>query len=217
MKPRSYVRSSATRCRIPFCKRRISRRSSMAKRIWVSKWITSYGDVPEAWIEIPGGEDAVREQSTGRAVLCWSTFYPDFNACSASSRSTRPSMTRGSHWVVLAGDGAGDDLQVSGMYACTRECFKPARVSWKVVGLIRYPLDSPARKRRHACGRRAVADRTGATRRGALRPAEACGRCSSSWRRPRDRYPSLCRSALRNPHVSRDLPVAFPVGLLVGN
>ena len=50
-----------------------------AKRIWLSKWITAYGDVPEAWIEIPDARINQTNNPTGRAVLCWSTFYPDFN------------------------------------------------------------------------------------------------------------------------------------------
>jgi hypothetical protein len=51
----------------------------MAKRIWISKWITSHGDIPEAWIEIPDARINRSDNPTGRAVLCWSTFYPDFN------------------------------------------------------------------------------------------------------------------------------------------
>jgi hypothetical protein len=51
----------------------------VAKRIWVSKWITSYGDVPEAWIEIPEVRINQINNPTGRSVLFWSTFYPDFN------------------------------------------------------------------------------------------------------------------------------------------
>jgi hypothetical protein len=51
----------------------------VAKRIWVSKWITSYGDVPEAWIEIPEVRINRINNPTGRSVLFWSTFYPDFN------------------------------------------------------------------------------------------------------------------------------------------
>jgi hypothetical protein len=50
-----------------------------AQRIWISKWITSYGDVAETWIEIPAARINSTYNPTGRAVLCWSTFYPDFN------------------------------------------------------------------------------------------------------------------------------------------
>ena len=28
-----------------------------AQGIWISKWITAYGDVPETWIEIPEAQD----------------------------------------------------------------------------------------------------------------------------------------------------------------
>jgi hypothetical protein len=50
-----------------------------AKRIWIGNWITSYGDVPEAWIEIPDARINLTSNPTGRAVLCWSTFYRKFN------------------------------------------------------------------------------------------------------------------------------------------
>ena len=50
-----------------------------AKQIWISKWIAAYGDVAEAWIEIPHAKVYQTSNPTGRAVLCWSTFYPDFN------------------------------------------------------------------------------------------------------------------------------------------
>ena len=51
----------------------------VAKRIWIGNWITSYGDVPEAWIEIPNARINQTSNPTGRAVLCWSTFYQHFN------------------------------------------------------------------------------------------------------------------------------------------
>jgi hypothetical protein len=50
-----------------------------AKRIWLSKWITSFGDISEVWIEIPDARINPVNNPTGHAVLCWSTFYPDFN------------------------------------------------------------------------------------------------------------------------------------------
>jgi hypothetical protein len=50
-----------------------------AQRIWISKWIRAHGDVPEAWIEIPHAKVIPTHNPTGRAVLCFSTFYPDFN------------------------------------------------------------------------------------------------------------------------------------------
>jgi hypothetical protein len=50
-----------------------------SRLIWLSKWIAAYGDVPEAWIEIPEAKVNQINNPTGRAVLCWSTFYPDFN------------------------------------------------------------------------------------------------------------------------------------------
>ena len=50
-----------------------------ARAIWISKWITAYGDVAETWIEIPEVRVNPAYNPTGRAVLCWSTFYPDFN------------------------------------------------------------------------------------------------------------------------------------------
>ena len=50
-----------------------------AQGIWISKWIISFGDVPEAWIEIPEARINPTYNPTGHAVLCWSTFYPDFN------------------------------------------------------------------------------------------------------------------------------------------
>lgn len=50
-----------------------------AKQIWISKWIAAFGDVPDTWIEIPEARINPTYNPTGRAVLCWSTFYPDFN------------------------------------------------------------------------------------------------------------------------------------------
>lgn len=50
-----------------------------AKSVWVRKWIAKFGDKPEAWIEIPETRVNRVSNPTGRAVLCWSAFYPDFN------------------------------------------------------------------------------------------------------------------------------------------
>jgi hypothetical protein len=50
-----------------------------ARQIWMSKWAVAYGDEPEAWIEIPDVRINQTNNPTGDAVLCWSTFYPDFN------------------------------------------------------------------------------------------------------------------------------------------
>jgi hypothetical protein len=50
-----------------------------AQQIWISKWINSFGDIPEAWIEVPDVRVNQTVNPTGHAVLCWSTFYPDFN------------------------------------------------------------------------------------------------------------------------------------------
>jgi hypothetical protein len=50
-----------------------------ARRTWLSKWITAYGDVSETWIEIPEARINLVYNPTGSAVLCWSTFNPDFN------------------------------------------------------------------------------------------------------------------------------------------
>lgn len=50
-----------------------------ARQIWISKWIAAYGDVPEKWIAIPEAKINLTNNPTGHAVLCWSTFYPDFN------------------------------------------------------------------------------------------------------------------------------------------
>jgi hypothetical protein len=57
-----------------------------AKYVWISKWMTRFGDKGEAWIEVPGSRVNLVPNPTGHSVLCWSTFYPDFNGCSASSR-----------------------------------------------------------------------------------------------------------------------------------
>lgn len=50
-----------------------------AQRIWISKWIAAYGDVPATWIEIPEARINPTDNPTGHAVLCWSTFNPYFN------------------------------------------------------------------------------------------------------------------------------------------
>ncbi len=46
---------------------------------WISRWIEYYGDVPEVWVEIPEARINRATNPTGHAVLCWSTFNPDFN------------------------------------------------------------------------------------------------------------------------------------------
>jgi len=50
-----------------------------AQRVWISKWIAAHGDVAETWIEIPEARISLTNNPTGHAVLCWSTFYTDFN------------------------------------------------------------------------------------------------------------------------------------------
>jgi hypothetical protein len=50
-----------------------------ALRVWIDSWIRTYGDVPETWIEIPEARVNSTYNPTGHAVLCWSTFYSDFN------------------------------------------------------------------------------------------------------------------------------------------
>ena len=42
-----------------------------AQGIWISKWITAYGDVPETWIDIPEARINPTYNPTGHAVLCW--------------------------------------------------------------------------------------------------------------------------------------------------
>lgn len=52
----------------------------VAKRIWISKWIDRFGDIPEVWIEIPEARINHTSNPTGRAVLCWSiTAHHHFN------------------------------------------------------------------------------------------------------------------------------------------
>jgi len=46
---------------------------------WIRNWITAYGDLPEIWIEIPEARINSTYNPTGRAVLCWSAFYSEFN------------------------------------------------------------------------------------------------------------------------------------------
>jgi hypothetical protein len=46
----------------------------VAKRIWIRKWVDRFGDISEAWIEIPEARVNHTANPTGRAVLCWSTF-----------------------------------------------------------------------------------------------------------------------------------------------
>ena len=50
-----------------------------AKLVWIRNWTARFGDRPEAWIEIPEAKVSHVANPTGHAVLCWSTFYPDFN------------------------------------------------------------------------------------------------------------------------------------------
>lgn len=50
-----------------------------AQRIWIGQWIARHGDVAETWIEIPEARIKLIDNPTGHAVLCWSTFYPDYN------------------------------------------------------------------------------------------------------------------------------------------
>jgi hypothetical protein len=50
-----------------------------AKSVWVRNWIDRFGDTTEAWIEIPEARINHAPNPTGRAVLCWSTFFATFN------------------------------------------------------------------------------------------------------------------------------------------
>jgi hypothetical protein len=50
-----------------------------ARNIWIRNWTIRFGDIPEAWIEIPETRVNPVPNPTGRAILCWSTFYTDFN------------------------------------------------------------------------------------------------------------------------------------------
>jgi hypothetical protein len=50
-----------------------------AKRVWIRIWINRFGDTPETWIEVPESRVNHIQNPTGRAVLCWSTFFPNFN------------------------------------------------------------------------------------------------------------------------------------------
>ena len=50
-----------------------------ARYVWMWDWTARFGDKPETWIEIPDAKVNHVSNPTGQAVLCWSTFYPDFN------------------------------------------------------------------------------------------------------------------------------------------
>jgi hypothetical protein len=50
-----------------------------ARRIWIASWIGRFGDELAAWIQIPPTRVNQVSNPTGHAVLCWSTFYQDFN------------------------------------------------------------------------------------------------------------------------------------------
>ena len=60
-----------------------------ARQIWLSKWLASFGDVPEAWIKIPEARINRTNNPTGRAILCGQPFIRISTACSASSPSTQ--------------------------------------------------------------------------------------------------------------------------------
>jgi hypothetical protein len=46
---------------------------------WTYNWTQRFGDVGEAWIEIPDERIVRANNPTGHAVLCWSSSYPDLN------------------------------------------------------------------------------------------------------------------------------------------
>jgi hypothetical protein len=50
-----------------------------ARYVWMWNWTARFGDKPETWIEIPEAKVNHVSNPTGQAVLCWSTFHPDFN------------------------------------------------------------------------------------------------------------------------------------------
>lgn len=50
-----------------------------ASRDWVNSWIKRFGNISEVWIEIPQEKLNQIDNPTGRAVLCWSVWYSDFN------------------------------------------------------------------------------------------------------------------------------------------
>jgi hypothetical protein len=50
-----------------------------ASRIWAKSWIERFGDISDVWIEIPQERTKLIDNPTGRAVLCWSVWYSEFN------------------------------------------------------------------------------------------------------------------------------------------
>jgi hypothetical protein len=50
-----------------------------ARSVWIRNWVARFGDGPEAWIETPEAKVNHVPNPTGHSVLCWSTFYADFN------------------------------------------------------------------------------------------------------------------------------------------
>jgi hypothetical protein len=52
---------------------------SAARSAWMSRWITTYGDIGNVWIEIPEAKVNPVENPTGHAVLCWSIYNSQFN------------------------------------------------------------------------------------------------------------------------------------------
>jgi hypothetical protein len=50
-----------------------------ALSVWLKNWMSSYGDVPEVWIEIADARVNHVDNPTGRAVLCWTAFWGESN------------------------------------------------------------------------------------------------------------------------------------------
>ena len=53
--------------------------SQSARSAWMRRWVSRYGDSPDAWIEVPESKVNPVQNPTGHAVLCWSLFNSEFN------------------------------------------------------------------------------------------------------------------------------------------
>ena len=51
----------------------------IARRAWMRRWVSIYGDRSDVWIEIPESRVKPIQNPTGHPVLCWSVFNSESN------------------------------------------------------------------------------------------------------------------------------------------
>ena len=64
---------------LPISSREDNEPYEAAKGVWMERWISKFGNTPDAWIDIPEAKINRTHNPTGHAVLCWSIFNSESN------------------------------------------------------------------------------------------------------------------------------------------